>query len=314
MLRHRPFSVVFNLLIIFSAFAIAVPANAQESEYDSTPKMPPKTSYGFSYTPIYQFDTDLDIGGSFDVQRHFLRFDATRIINRQWAVGLGLSFDYERWRFSGIESLAGIDPWDEIVRPGISVPIIYSTANNWRLSLIPSIEFAGATGAKTSESFSYGTVLTAMHAFGPNLMVGLGAGAFNRLGEWEGFPFLAIDWKVNDQFRLSNPFQAGPAGPAGLELIYMPSGRWEMGVGGAYRSYRFRLDDSSAVADGIGQVDFFATFLRIGINLGKRIGLDLNGGVLLEGEISVDDENGHDLGETGTDTAPFIGMTIRGEF
>jgi hypothetical protein len=314
MSRHRSYTAISYFLIIFAALSTAVSANAQKPEYDSASSMHPKTSYRFSYTPIYQFETDLDIGGSLDVQRHFLRFDATGIINRHWIVGLGLSLDYERWDFSGIESLAGIDLWDEIVRPGISAPIIYSNASNWRLMLIPSIEFAGATGAETSKSLSYGTVLAAMHTFGPNLMIGLGAGVFNRLDEWKGFPFLAIDWKINDQFRLSNPFQAGLAGPAGLELIYMPSSRWDVGVGGAYRSYRFRLDDSSMVADGIGQLEFFSAFLRVGVHMANRMSLDLNGGVLFEGEISIDNENGHDLGETDTDTAPYIGVTFRGEF
>jgi hypothetical protein len=296
------------------ALAFVGPANAQETAYESSSTLPSTIRYQFSYSPIYQFETDMDVGGSFDVQRHFLRFDMTRIINPQWAIGLSLGFDFERWNFSGIEALAGIDPWNEIVRPSISVPMVYNTANNWRLMLIPTLEFAGATGAEASESLSYGAVLAAMRAFGPNLMLGLGAGVFNRLDEWEGFPFIAVNWAINDQFRLSNPFEAGVAGPAGLELIYTPSSQWEIGIGGAYRSYRFRLDDTSAVEDGIGQVDFLATFLRIGINTGKRISFDLNAGALFEGEISIDDKNGNKLGDTDTDTAPFVGVTLRGSF
>jgi hypothetical protein len=296
------------------ALLFVEPANAQEAEYDTESPTPPKISYKFSYTPIYQFETDMDIDGSFDVQRHFFRFDMTRIINRQWTVGLGLGFDFERWNFSGVETLAGIDPWNEIVRPGISAPMVYNTANNWRLMLIPNMEFAGATGAEASESLSYGAVLAAMRAFGPKLMIGLGAGVFNRLDEWEGFPFIAVNWTINDQFRLSNPFEAGVAGPAGLELIYTPSRHFEIGVGGAYRSYRFRLDDTSAVEDGIGQVDFLATFLRIGIKTGERIDINLNAGALFEGEISIDDKNGHTLGDIDTETAPFVGLTFRGAF
>jgi hypothetical protein len=229
-------------------------------------------------------------------------------------VGVGLSLDYERWNFSGIDGLAGIDLWDEIIRPGISIPIVYSTASQWRLMVIPSLEFSGASGAETGESLSYGTVLSAMHAFGPNLMLGLGAGAFDQLDEWEVFPFLAIDWKITDRFRLSNPFQAGPAGPAGLELIYTPTDRMQLGVGGANRSYRFRLDDSSAVADGIGETEFWVAFLRVGWQLGQKWQIDLNGGALIDGKISIDDEDGNDLGETDTDTAPFVGLTVRGQF
>ena len=294
--------------------AMAGPADAQPADSDSAQSVPPQTSYSFSYTPLYQFETDLDGGGQFDVQRHFLRFDVNHFVSPHWMVGLGLSFDYERWNFSGIDGLAGIDLWDEIVRPGINMPIIYSTDNQWRLMIIPSLEFAGATGAETGESLSYGTVLAAMHSFRPNLMIGLGAGIFERLDELEVFPYLAIDWQINEQFKLSNPFQAGPAGPAGLELVFTPTDSWEMGVGSAYRSYRFRLDDSSAVADGIGEVEFWAAFLRLGLKLGETYRLDLNGGALFEGKIAIDDKDGNDLGETDYDTAPFVGVTIKGQF
>ena len=311
-MRPCPFAAPISVLMILFALAMAGPAYAQPA--DAGKGGPPKTSYRFSYTPIYQFETDLDGGGEYDVERHFLRFDVMRMIDRHWMVGMGLSLDYERWNFSGINGLAGVDVWDEIVRPGISVPVVYRTANRWRLMVVPSLEFSGASGAETSESLSYGTVLSAMHAVGPHLMIGLGAGVFDRLDEWEVFPFLAIDWKINDRLKLSNPFQAGPAGPAGLELVFTPTNTLEFGLGSTYRSYRFRLDDSSAVPDGIGAVESWVSFLRIGWRFGELYHLDFNGGALLDGEISIDDEDGNDLGETGYDTVPFIGVTIRGHF
>ena len=103
-------------------------------------------------------------------------------------------------------------------------------------------------------------------------------------------------------------------GPAGLELVYTPDRSWEMGVGSAYRSYRFRMDDSSAVADGIGEVDFWAPFMRVGWRLGKYYHLDINGGALVGGSITIEDENGNELGQTDYDTAPFIGVTLKGDF
>ena len=229
-------------------------------------------------------------------------------------MGLGLSFDYERWDFSGIAGLAGVDLWDEIFRPGISLPVFYSTGGKWRFGVIPSIDFAGASGAEASESLSYGAVLSAAYAVRPDLMLGLGTGIFDRLDQSEVFPFVVIDWKINDRLRLTNPFRAGPVGPAGLELVYAPDGSWEMGAGGAYRSYRFRLDDSSAVADGIGEVDFWAPFLRVGWRVGEHYRVDINGGAMLGGSITIEDENGNQLGETDYDAAPFVGLTLKGQY
>jgi hypothetical protein len=302
------------LWLSYSAAMVVSPASAAEQTGGDTRKATSKTTFRFSYTPIYQFETDLDSGGSFDVQRHFVRFDATRLVNHQWMVGIGLSFDYERWNFSGIDELADVGLWDEFVSPGLSIPVFYSPSQQWRLGVIPTINAAGATGAEVSESMTYGVVLSAAYVFGPHLMLGIGGGFFERLDQFEAFPYVVIDWKINDHFRLTNPFQAGPVGPAGLELIYATDAKWDVGVGGAFRSYRFRLDDSSAVADGIGQVDFWALFLRTGYQFGQHVGVDIEGGMLLDGSITIENKNAHELGDTGFDPAPFIGATIRGRF
>jgi hypothetical protein len=308
----RLIPAVLALWLVLAAMAVPGLADAQSTEPGEKERA--RIGYRFSYTPLYQFETDLDSGGSFDVQRHFLRFDISRFIDRHWTVGLGLSFDYERWNFSGIKGLSGIDLWDEIFRPGISLPVFYSAGSNWRFGIIPSIEFAGASGAEASESLSYGAVLSAAYALRPDLMLGLGTGIFERLDQSEAFPFMVIDWKLDDHLRLTNPFRAGPVGPAGLELVYAPDGNWEAGIGGAYRSYRFRLDDSSAVADGIGEVDFWAPFLRVGWRLSEHYRFDINGGAMVGGSITVEDQNGNELGETDYDTAPFLGVTVKGQF
>jgi len=312
MSRIRLIPAVLALSIALAAIALPGHADAQSTRSGGRDRS--KTGYRFSYTPIYQLEADLDSGGSFDVQRHLLRFDISRFLDRHWTVGLGLSVEYERWNFSDVAGLAGVDLWDEIFRPGISVPVFYSPGEKWRFGVIPSIDFAGATGAETSESLSYGAVLTAAYAVRPDLMVGVGTGIFERLDQSEVFPYLVIDWKIDDRLRLTNPFRAGPVGPAGLELVYTPDDTLEMGVGGAYRSYRFRLDDSSAVVDGIGEVDFWAPFLRVGWRLGNHYRLDINGGALVGGSIAIEDEDGNDLGDTGYDTAPFIGVTLKGRF
>lgn len=118
----------------------------------------------FASIPTHPFETDLDGSGRFDVQRHFLRFNIIRPISPQWIISLGLSLDYEYWRFSDIGELTGIDLWDEIVRPGVNASIIYNTTNGSRLMFIPFLESAGATGAEMSEPLSYGAVLAAMYS------------------------------------------------------------------------------------------------------------------------------------------------------
>ena len=273
----------------------------------------PSFRYSFSYTPLYQFETDLDRGGSFDVSRHYLRFGITRPIRPNLRIGLGLSYDYEKWNFNDLSNVAGASPWSAIHRPGISLPISYSFSDNWTFGFSPTVELSGESGASTDESVTYGAVVSLAHPFTRDLYLGLGFGLFDRLEKTKVFPFILINWKINEQLRLSNPFRAGPAGPAGLELVYTPQ-KWELGIGGAYRSYRFRLDDTSAVPNGVGENKFVAGFLRVQRKLGSNLTLDLAAGALFGGELSIENASGNQRGSDDYDTAPFVALTFAGTF
>ena len=52
----------------------------------------------------------------------------------------------------------------------------------------------------------------------------------------------------------------------------------------------------------------------MGWRLGERYRFDFNGGALVGGSITIEDENGNELGQTDYDTAPFIGLTLSGRF
>jgi hypothetical protein len=290
---------------------MVTPISAQS---DQTESQRPPNLYTFSYTPVYQFETDLKGGGKFDVTRHFFRFDVMRPFSKELMMGLGLSYDFEKWNFSGVSNVAGATPWSKIHRPGISLPISYSMSQNWRFGFTPAIEFSGESGAELDQSFTYGGVFSLAHSIDSSFHLGLGLGIFNQLEKYKFFPFIIINWKITEQLRLSNPFRAGPAGPAGLELIYTPTTKWELGIGGAYRSYRFRLDDKSAEPNGIGEVEFLATFVRIGRKLGSNLSIDLAGGALFDGKLTIENASGNDIGSTEYDPAPFLALTFDGRF
>jgi hypothetical protein len=271
-------------------------------------------SFSFSYTPVYQFETDLDSGGSFDVSRHYLNFDVIRPFGQNLRLGLGLNYEFEKWNFNNMTNVVGATPWGSIHRPGISLPIFYTFSDNWILGFSPSVEYSGESGAKFSESLNYGGILSLSHPFSRNLYLGLGFGLFSRLEKTTIFPFIVIDWKISEQFRITNPFRAGPAGPAGLEFVYSPAENWELAIGGAYRFYRFRLDDKSAVPNGIGDNKFVVAFLRAQRKLGANFSIDLAGGALFAGKLSIENSTGDKLGSDNYDPSPFLALTLAGKF
>lgn len=301
---------VVLMLIFFLLTVGGTPSRAQDAAAEGGSGI----DYSFSYTPVYQFETDLDAGGSFDVGRHYLNFEAMQQLNRDLRLGLGLSYGYEDWNFDDRTDIAGASLWSDLHRAGVSLPIFYRAGNSWTLGLTPTVEFSGESGAEFSDSLIYGGVISASRSFGDNLFLGLGFGIFDELEETVFFPFIVIDWQIGPRFRLANPYRAGPAGPAGLELIYAPAETWELGIGGAYRSLRYRKDDGGAVPDGVVENEFFVGFLRIGKSLSRAFSLDLSGGFLFNGELSIEDADGNGIGDEDYDPAPFAALTFSGEF
>ena len=101
-----------------------------------------------------------------------------------------------------------------------------------------------------------------------------------------------MNWNITDRLRLSNPLPAGPSGGAGLELSYALSDQWTLAGGGAYRSYRFRLNDNSSVANGIGRNSFVPVFARLSYAFDKTTRLDFYAAATTAGKLSATDSEG----------------------
>ncbi len=273
-----------------------------------------ESSYAYSLTPLYRFNADLDGGGTTGASAMILSLSRGKQIDERWRIGASLRADWEPWRFSNPVAFGGIAPWENVVRIGLSVPVSYAADGGWRFAVVPSVEYAAETGADSGKAWVYGAVASAAKSVSADLTVGLGAGVFSQIEKTVAFPYLVLDWKIDQRWRLANPFAAGPAGPAGLELSYAFSENWDAGIGGAYRSYRFRLDQSGPFPDGIGESRLVPAFLRISRKLGSEARLDFYAAAALNGRLKLEDSNGGDLVNEDYATAPMIGLSLSGRF
>ena len=139
----------------------------------------------------------------------------------------------------------------------------YAFDSDLQVGVSPLFGWAFESGAKTSDALTYGAILAATKVFSPSLMLGAGVGIVRQIDDTKVFPFLIVNWQIDDRWRLGNPFPAGPAGGAGLELTYAPDDRWEFAGGGAKRSTRYRLDETGIAPGGIGENRFFPLFARV---------------------------------------------------
>lgn len=297
-------------MVLAVAVLVRQPAFGQQG-----PGRPPvgATEYSLTAFPLYQFDTGLEGGGDYSVQRYFFRFDADRRMTDTIHAGLGLSYDHEDWDFTGATGFKGI-PWGDIHRTSVDLRFQYTGIENWALSFLPSVQSAREAGADWGDSIQAGAVVAGAYRFSPRLTLGLGAGLFTGLEETKGFPFVVVRWQISDRLLLANPFRPGPTGPAGLELTYFLGDGWEVAVGSAWRSFRFRLDDQGPAPEGIGEVELLPTWGRVRWQLDRRWAFDLYAGYAFDGELKLEDRNGNEIGTVDQDPAPFGAVTISFRF
>jgi len=298
--RHH-FSIAVVGAFLFGA---ATPtAHAQKAK-------PGEISAATSITGVNTFNTDLDSGGDFHWATGIVGGSLTRQFTPQFSAGIALRYDFQDWKFGSPSAFGGQAPWKYLNAPNIAVDLNYAFQPDLLIGVTPMVGWGYESGAGSGNALIYGAIATATKVFSPSLVLGIGAGVIRQVDETKVFPFLIIKWQIDEHWRLANPFDAGPAGGAGVELAYAPDDLWEFAIGGAYRSYRFRLNDSGPAPGGVGENRFAPLFARVTRNLGPRTRIDLYAGVCVLGRLSVDDASSNGFAQDDYKTAPAIGITL----
>jgi len=280
-----------------------------------TQGLPPGTNTtSAALSALFLFDTDFDRGGNFSWGGARAAGGMLHQFTPQIAAGASISYEFQAWTFTDPVAFGGVAPWKNINRPRLAGTILYTPAPDWVLGFIPSVGWSYENGASMGDALEYGAVVTAAKVVSPGLTLGLGAAVFHQIYETKVYPFPVIDWQIDPHWKLTNPFEAGPAGGAGLELTYGINDQWEIGGGGSYRSYVFRLSQDGPVGNGIGQNNFVPVFLRVSYHAGKGTQLDLYAAALTGGKLTVKNASGNDLSNDSYKTAPALGLTLQTRF
>lgn len=266
-----------------------------------------------SLTPVYQGNADLDRGGDFSVGGAILRGGVSKDLGGGNRAGVTLSYDYLNYSFSN-SSTFGREPWDVVQRYGVSVPLSFAVGDGWTVGVSPSVDWFKENGANTGDSLTWGATVSGSRRFEGGNRLGLGVGVFDGIEKTSVFPFLLVDWRFGDRWRLVNPLASGPTGPAGLELDYRFDGGWTAGVGAAYRVLRFRLSETGPVRNGVGEESGVPVFLRVTRNFTDQMALHLYAGVVAGGKLTLENSSGNKLREEDFDPAPLFGATFIGRF
>jgi hypothetical protein len=282
---------------------LAAPAWAQ------APAAPGDVSSSITLTGLSQLSTGLDGGGRFRWTAADLGGSVTRQFTPEWSVGLNARYIAEHWAFDTPTAFGSVAPWNDILRPSLGLSVGYNLAADLSMFVAPQVEWAYESGARASDGLNYGAVVGVTKVFSPTLFVGFGLGAFRQIDRTQYFPFVIVNWQINDALRLSNPLQAGPAGGAGLELAYTVNDDWELAAGAAYRDYRFRLRNDAPTPSGLGQNSGVPVFARLTRKFGPVAQIDLYMGAIAGGRLRVLNEAGSTLRSSDYNPAPFFALS-----
>ena len=311
------FFTTLSSLIFFSFLTLPTIAGSNENPQQNAESSPTGWSSIVRGGAVYQFDSDLDEGGSFSSSRFNIEVGQNYAWSRRDTVTLTLGYSYDAYDFSDGEpdGIASGSPWEDIHTLSISSPLRMGIGDKWTAFLIPSLRSTGESGADFSKTITGGGFTGVSYRFSDRLTIGPGIGAFTQLEDSATvFPVLIINWKITDKFTLeTGGGQAATLGP-GLTLSYRPTPKLRIAVGGRFEKLRFRLEKDGTVADGIGEDSSFPIFASCTYNINRKAVVSLVGGVETGGELRLEDSTGQAILEESYDPGIFSGMTFRMRF
>ena len=143
-MRHLCLTGLALVLLATFLFAQEEPkppaGEAPAGEAPPEAQMPsgPLTFFKVSGGTVHQFETDIDGGGSFDVNRFYIQPGVDIFFSRDLQVSVGLGYSYDRYAFSGGEGQAGAGPWDDVHSVQFGVLTRYVLDEEWTLFGAPS--------------------------------------------------------------------------------------------------------------------------------------------------------------------------------
>lgn len=300
------------ILTTLLLFICSAPGMAQEGNNNQPPGMKEGWSLPFRGGYVHQFDTDLDEGGSFAVNRFFIQGGPTYSPGPRRSISFAMGYGFDDYNFSGRTLLAAANPWDDIHSLRFSVPVRWGIDNNWTIIGVPTLRFTAENGADWDKALTGGGFAGFSYRVNDRLNLGPGIGIITQLEESATvFPILIIRWKITDRLSLTTGRGLAASMGPGLTLNWKASDLWDFQFGGRYEKLRFRLDMDGSAPGGIGEDSSFPLFLGASYHYNRHVGISLIGGMKLGGELRLENKDGRLINKDNHDPAVFLGFAFR---
>jgi hypothetical protein len=270
------------------------------------------TSLGAVYT--YYADADLDTDGDFGLQSYGVAGNYKQGLAGGHAIGFGAAAGLDKYSFSNSSVFGNDAPWDDIQRFALNMQYSYRIDQQQSLFVMPSVEYAGESGADFSESLRFGGIVGYVKQFSRTLTIGIGGAVYTGMEDTSAYPIILLNWQFAQDWRLGNSYRPGPTTPAGLEFTYTGLENWQLGIGAAYTSTRFALDDSGTAREGYGENESGLIYLSGTYAISDQSSLDLFLGTTFGGELSIEDSDGDSVASEDYDPSLVLSVAYTFSF
>jgi len=271
----------------------------------------PRWAPSISGGSVYNFNTGVDGGGSFSVNRYY----AEAGISRMWDFNKMISFSagvgQDDYRFSD----PGSGPWNNIENRRIGVFARWALENNWAFFGASSIRSYGETGVAIDDSLTAAVFGGASYTFNDRLKIGPGLGVVGQLEDNPSvFPVVIVNWGITDKLRLETGGGLAASGGPGLSLNYAISSKWEAGLTTRYEKKRFRLDSDGPAPDGVGEDKNIPVYGSISYRIYPQGMIGAIIGFGFDGSFAVESKNGGVLYKKSYDNFNVLGLVASFRF
>ncbi|MFO8027680.1 MAG: hypothetical protein R6U56_08455 [Opitutales bacterium] len=296
---------LFSALVAAATSAMAQPAGVRDGPWRTL----------FQGAAAHQLDSDLDGGGSYSVTRATIEAGLAYGFGPRDSFGLSFGYSRDDYSFDGTTGLAGRDPWDSLHEYRVSAPLRKGFGERIDAFALPSLRWTAESGGDLSEAMAGGLIAGANYRVNDRLRIGPGIGVFGEIEDDVSiFPILFIDWQITDTISLETGRGIGATRGPGLQLNATGIEDWTFGIGARYDTFRFRLDDESAVPDGVGEEKVVSLFFAATYDATPNMRLSAVAGLEVGGELTLEDKDGREIQSDDADPAPFVGFAFRTRF
>jgi hypothetical protein len=320
-MENRMRSAVIRAAALTTCLMTLSAVNGQTAVEAAAEPIPQEAPPDFKFTvgggAIHQFETSVDDGGDVSINRLGGVLDTQTNLGKDLEMSIRLTYAVDAYDFSDAIGIgAGFnEPWDDIHTAAAGVLFTYAMSQQWRVFGGPVFQSARESGADFSDGITAGGIFGATYIASRELVVGGGLIITSQLeDDIRVSPLFILSWGLSDNLRVSSRTTGNILTRTGAELVYAANKKWEFGFGLANYFSRFRLDDEGPAPDGVGEDESLPIWLRATYSPSSAFHLEALGGLALNGNLRLENEDGDRITDQDYDPSPFLGLFVNVNF